>query len=196
MSQPSLPAKLRGQRTAASLLCLAFGLFALAQGARAQDAATLAKGQYLARAGDCIACHSNPGDKPFGGARPMDTPFGTLYSSNISSDRNTGIGAWNANEFYAVMHTGHTRSGEILYPAMPYAAYTKVTRADSDAIFAYLKSTPPVHQPNLEQALRFPYNNRSLLTGWRTLYFTEGEYKPNPAKSAEWNRGAYLVEGL
>ncbi|RDS86339.1 c-type cytochrome [Dyella psychrodurans] len=196
MSKPST--EHRRQRIAASrsILCLAFGLFAVAQGAHGQEASTIAEGQYLARAGDCIACHSDPGGKPFGGARAMATPFGTLYSSNISSDRQTGLGDWTANDFYAVMHDGHTRSGAILYPAMPYAAYTKVTRADSDAIFAYLQSVAPVHQPNHDQDLRFPYNNRQLLVGWRTLYFKEGEYQPDPSKSAEWNRGAYLVEGL
>ncbi len=178
------------------MLCLVPGLFALASLGHGQDLSVIAQGQYLARAGDCVACHSNPGDKPFGGRRPMATPFGTLYSPNISSDPATGIGAWSSDEFYTMMHTGRTRSGELLYPAMPYAAYTKVTRADSDAIFAYLKSVPPVHQQNRDQDLRFPYNNRSLLTGWRTLYFKEGEYKPDPSKSSDWNRGAYLVEGL
>jgi mono/diheme cytochrome c family protein len=198
MSMSLPPEKQRRPWMAASwsILCLAFGLLALAQSAPCQDASTIAYGMYLARAGDCIACHSNPGDQPFAGGRAMVTPFGTLYSPNISPDRDTGIGDWTATEFYTMMHTGHTRSGEILYPAMPYAAYTKVTRADSDAIFAYLQSVPPVHQPNHEQDLRFPYNNRQLLLGWRTLYFKEGEYQPNPAQSAEWNRGAYLVEGL
>jgi mono/diheme cytochrome c family protein len=198
MNQSSLPSAQRSKVMVATrpMLWLALALVAWAPGARSQDAATIAQGQYLARAGDCIACHSNPGDKPFGGGRAMVTPFGTLYSPNISPDRETGIGAWTADEFYTMMHTGHTRSGEILYPAMPYAAYTKVTRADSNAIFAYLKSVPPVHQPNRDQDLRFPYNNRHLLLGWRTLYFKEGEYKPDPKQSAEWNRGAYLVEGL
>jgi mono/diheme cytochrome c family protein len=178
------------------MLCLALGLFAMAQIGRSQDASVIAQGQYLARAGDCIACHSDPGDKPFGGGRAMATPFGTLYSPNISPDHATGIGAWTSNDFYTMMHTGRTKSGVLLYPAMPYAAYTKVTRADDDAIFAYLKSVSPVHQPNEKQDLRFPYNNRNLLIGWRTLYFKEGEYKPDPSKSSEWNRGAYLVEGL
>jgi mono/diheme cytochrome c family protein len=164
--------------------------------AHGQDLSVIARGQYLARAGDCVACHSNPGDPPFGGARPMETPFGTLYSPNISSDASTGIGAWTPDEFYAMLHTGRMRSGDLLYPAMPFAAYTKVTRADADAIFAFLKSTPPVHQENREQDLRFPYSNRTLLNGWRALYFKEGEYKPDPSKSTEWNRGAYLVEGL
>jgi mono/diheme cytochrome c family protein len=94
------------------------------------------------------------------------------------------------------MHVGRFPDGGLIYPAMPFASYTKVTRADSDAIFAYLKTIPPVNQKNRPQDLRFPYGNRQLLIGWRTLFFTEGEFKPNPNKSAEWNRGAYLVEGL
>ncbi|WP_198651554.1 c-type cytochrome [Dyella sp. C11] len=167
-----------------------------ASSAGAQDLSVVAHGQYLARAGDCVACHSNPGDQPFGGGRPMETPFGTLYSPNISSDQATGIGAWTADEFYTMLHTGRSRSGALIYPAMPYGNYTKVTRADSDAIFAFLKSTPPINRPSRDQDLHFPYNNRSLLNGWRALYFSEGEYKLNVAKSAEWNRGAYLVEGL
>ncbi|MFK2891876.1 cytochrome c [Dyella flagellata] len=195
---PSLPRQTHGQSAGAlrSMLGLAFGLMVLVQGARCQEASTIAQGEYLARAGDCVACHSNPGDQPFTGGRAMATPFGTLYSPNISPDPVTGIGAWTPDEFYAMMHTGRTRSGALLYPAMPFAAYTKVTRADADAIFAYLKSVPPVRQKNREQDLRFPYNNRNLLLGWRTLYFREGEYQPDPSKSSEWNRGAYLVEGL
>jgi mono/diheme cytochrome c family protein len=164
--------------------------------ARGQDAALIAKGEYLARAGDCIACHTNPGGALFAGGLAMPTPFGTLYSSNITPDRETGIGSWTADEFYAGLHTGRFPDGGLMYPAMPFGSYTKVTRADCDAIYAYLRSVPPVHQPNRPQDLRFPYDNRSLILGWRTLFFQEGEYTPDAAKSAEWNRGAYLVEGL
>jgi mono/diheme cytochrome c family protein len=154
------------------------------------------RGKYLAQAGDCIACHTIPGKKIFSGNRPLLTPFGTLYSPNITPDPQTGIGKWSADDFYLMMHTGRSPDGSLLYPAMPFAAYTKVTRKDCDAIFAYLKSVPPVHEANRPHDMRFPYNNRSLLIGWRTLYFKEGEFKPDPARSAEWNRGAYLVEGL
>lgn len=162
----------------------------------ADQAPLIARGEYLARAGDCIACHTIPAGKLFGGGRPMETPFGTIYSPNISSDKETGIGAWTADEFYRTMHDGRSRDGEFIYPAMPFGSYTKVTRADSDAIYAYLLSTPPVHQPNRAHELRFPFNQRQLLLGWRTLFFREGEYQPDPAQSVEWNRGAYLVEGL
>ena len=106
----------------------------------------------------------------------MPTPFGSLYVPNITPDEETGIGRWNADEFYRMMHTGVSRDGTLLYPAMPFASYTKVTREDSDAIFAYLQSVPPVHQENRPHELRFPFNNRELLIGWRALYFRQGEY--------------------
>ncbi|MGZ5201376.1 MAG: c-type cytochrome [Telluria sp.] len=154
------------------------------------------RGRYLAQAGDCIACHTIPGAKIFSGNRPMPTPFGTLYSPNITPDRETGIGKWSAADFYNMMHTGRSPAGYLLYPAMPFASYTRITRADSDAIFAYLRSVPPVRLPSRAHDLRFPYNNRALLIGWRTLYFKEGEYQPDRTKSPEWNRGAYLVQGL
>jgi mono/diheme cytochrome c family protein len=178
--------------------CLAIGApAAVAQQATPpDDASVLAKGEYLARAGDCIACHTAPEGKLFAGGLAMMTPFGTLYTSNITPDPQTGIGTWTSDQFYSMMHNGRFPDGGLVYPAMPFASYTKVTRADSDAIYAYLKSIAPVRQPNRPHDLRFPYSNRSLIIGWRTLFFTEGEYKPDPGKSADWNRGAYLVEGL
>jgi mono/diheme cytochrome c family protein len=160
------------------------------------DAATIAKGEYLARAGDCIACHTAPEGRTFAGGRAMPTPFGTLFTSNITPDPETGIGQWTADQFYNMMHTGRSPDGGLLYPAMPFGSYTKVTRADSDAIYAFLMSVPPVKQPDRPHDLKFPYNNRSLILGWRTLFFQEGEFEPDPTKSEEWNRGAYLVEGL
>jgi mono/diheme cytochrome c family protein len=153
------------------------------------------EGEYLARASDCVACHTTPGGAEFAGGRAMATPFGNLYVPNITPDEETGIGRWSGDEFYRMMHTGISRDGTLLYPAMPFASYTKMTRADCDAIFAYLMSVPPVRQPNRPHELRFPFNNRDLLIGWRTLYFKEGEYEPDPQQNAEWNRGAYLVEG-
>ena len=157
---------------------------------------TIARGEYLARAGDCVACHTLVNGRQFAGGRPMPTPFGALYAPNITPDDDTGIGNWTADEFYRMMHTGVSRNGELLYPAMPFASYTKVTRADSDAIYAYLMSVPPVKQRNRPHELKFPFNNRDLLLGWRTLYFREGEYVPDARQSAQWNRGAYLVQGL
>src|SRR3954453_18753672 len=154
------------------------------------------KGEYLARAGDCVACHTAPGGFPFAGGRAMPTPFGSLFSSNISPDPDTGIGKWTADDFYRMMHTGRSPDGGLLYPAMPFASYTKVTRSDSDAISAFLRSVPPARLANHPHELSSPYNNRSLILGWRTLFFDEGEYRPDPSQSAEWNRGAYLVQGL
>jgi len=153
-------------------------------------------GEYLARAGDCVACHTTPNGKAFAGGRPMVTPFGALYVPNITPDDDTGIGKWTGDDFYRMMHTGISKDGTLLYPAMPFASYTKVTRDDSDAIYAYLMSVTPVKLLNRPHELQFPFNNRDLLLGWRTLYFKEGEYKADRAQTAEWNRGAYLVQGL
>ncbi|AKJ30869.1 c-type cytochrome [Caldimonas brevitalea] len=161
-----------------------------------QTTQVINRGEYLARAGDCVACHTAPGGKEFAGGRAMPTPFGNIYVPNITPDDETGIGQYTADEFYRMMHTGIARDGKLLYPAMPFASYTKVTREDSDAIYAYLMSVPPIQQPNRPHELRFPYNRRELLVGWRTLYFQEGEYQPDSKQSAQWNRGAYLVQGL
>ena len=157
---------------------------------------TITRGEYLARVGDCVACHSVPNARQFAGGREMPTPFGSLFAPNITPDDDTGIGRWNADDFYRMMHTGVSRDGSLLYPAMPFASYTRITRADSDALFAYLQSVTPVSQRNRPHELKFPFNNRDLLIGWRTLYFREGTYQPDPHQSAQWNRGAYLVQGL
>jgi mono/diheme cytochrome c family protein len=154
------------------------------------------RGEYLARAGDCIACHTAPRGKLFAGGLAMETPFGTLYSPNITPDVQYGIGSWSEEAFFKMMRTGRKPNGELIYPAMPIAQYTKVTREDSNAIFAFLRTVEPVREPNRKHTLRFPFNQRDLLYGWRTLYFREGEFQPDPTRSVEWNRGAYLVEGL
>jgi mono/diheme cytochrome c family protein len=166
--------------TIVSIAALAGASMLMSVAARSEeakpDASLISKGEYLARAGDCIACHTAPEGKLFAGGLAMPTPFGTLYTSNITPDRETGIGTWTADQFYATMHVGRFPDGGLLYPAMPFGSYTKVTRADSDAIFAYLQTVPPVRQPNRPQDLKFPVNNRSLILGWRTLFFKEGEY--------------------
>jgi mono/diheme cytochrome c family protein len=169
---------------------------AVAHAQPVQGSALAEQGLYLARAGDCIACHTKPGGKLFAGGLAMSTPFGTLYSPNITQDASTGIGRWSEDSFRAMMHTGRTPDGGLLYPAMPFGSYTKVTRADSDAIYAYLRTVPAVREANRPNDLRFPYDNRSLILGWRTLFFNEGTYAPDATKSVEWNRGAYLVGGL
>jgi mono/diheme cytochrome c family protein len=171
-------------------------LLLLAAPAAHADDALIARGEYLARAGDCIACHTEAGGALFAGGRAMPTPFGTIYSSNITPDPTTGIGNESADDFWRAMHEGRFPDGGLLYPVMPFASYTKVTRADSDAIFAYLRSVPAVKKANRANDLQFPYNNRQLILGWRTLFFDAGEYQADTSKSAEWNRGAYLVQGL
>src|SRR4030095_4175255 len=153
-------------------------------------------GEYLARAGDCVACHTARGGEPFAGGLEMPTPFGTIFTPNITPDPETGIGKWSADDFYRALHDGKSKDGSLLYPAFPYPSYTKVTRADADAIYGYIQTITPVKKKNKPHAMKFPYNQRNLLIGWRALYFQPGEYKPDPKQSAEWNRGAYLVLGL
>lgn len=162
----------------------------------ARRAELIRRGEYLARAGDCIACHTTRGGQPFAGGLAMPTPFGTLYTPNITPDDETGIGAWSAEDFYRAMHAGRGKDGRLLYPAFPFPSYTRVARADSDAIYAYLRSQAAVHQPNRPNEMQFPFSFRPLLIGWRLLFFSKGEFRPDPAQSAQWNRGAYLVEGL
>jgi mono/diheme cytochrome c family protein len=156
---------------------------------------TVRRGEYLAQASDCIACHTKHDGPAFAGGLPIVTPFGTIYSPNITPDPDYGIGNWTADDFYKMLHTGRSRDGALLYPAMPFPAYTKITREDSDAIFAFLTSIAPLRVPNRDNELRFPYNNRALLIGWRALYFHEGTYRPDNRHDAQWNRGAYLVQG-
>ncbi len=162
----------------------------------ASDPAIIRQGEYLARAGDCVVCHTLPDGRQFAGGRPIPPPFGTLYSSNITPDPETGIGKWIADQFYSMMHTGRSSDAGLIYPAMPSATHTKVTHKDSNAICAYLRSVPPVRPADWPHELRFRYNNRSLILGWRTLCSQEREYRPDASKSDEWNRGAYLVQGL
>ena len=161
-----------------------------------QDYAQIERGRYLTYAGDCAACHTIPGQALFAGGRPLETPFGTLVPPNITRDVDTGIGAWTGDEFYRALHEGVSRSGHNLYPAFPYPAYTKVRRADADAIRTYLSTIQPVRNQVKVNQLPFPFDLRASLAGWKALYFTPGEYRENPGKTSEWNRGAYLVQGL
>lgn len=156
----------------------------------------IARGEYLARAGDCMSCHTRQGGVAFAGGRAIDTPFGVVHASNLTPHDATGIGRWTSSEFWRALHNGRSRDGRLLYPAFPYPNYTHVTRADSDAIYAYLRSLPPVEQPNRPHALRFPFNTQAALAAWRALFFRPGVLQDQPAQSAEWNRGAYLVLGL
>ncbi len=158
--------------------------------------AVVARGQYLARAGDCMACHTARGGATFAGGLALATPFGTVYTSNLTPDRETGIGSWSSAEFWRALHNGRAKSGRLLYPAFPYTNYTKVTREDSDALYAWLRTLAPVHQPNRPNALRWPYNTQAALAVWRALFFKPGAYIPDGNRTAEWNRGAYLIQGL
>ena len=162
----------------------------------ADKALQLQRGAYLARAGDCMACHTTRGGAAYAGGRGIATPFGEVVSPNITPDPQTGIGEWSADDFWRAMHNGRGRDGRFLYPVFPYTSYTKVSRDDSDAIYAWLRTVPAVQQKSREHALRFPYNQRWLLAGWRALYFRPGLYEPVADKPAQWNRGAYLVQGL
>ena len=153
------------------------------------------RGEYLARTGDCISCHSNGADAPFTGGLPMHTPFGIIYTPNITPDKETGIGTMTADEFYRVMHEGVGQHGEYLYPVMPFSFYTKMTRKDVDAIHAYLQSLEPVSKKNRGNRLHFPFDIRMSMLGWRELFFEPGTFEPDTRKSKQWNRGAYLVEG-
>ena len=154
------------------------------------------RGRYLARLGDCAGCHTADGGKPFAGGVPIDTGFGPIFAPNITPDRDTGIGAWSKDDFYRALHTGHDDEHKRLYPALPYPWFTKVTREDVDAMKDYLDSVAPVHQPNKPPQLAWWMSWRATLAGWNLLYFDEGTFQPDPQRSAEWNRGAYIVEGL
>ena len=160
------------------------------------DAAQVARGEYLARAGDCGGCHTERGGSAFAGGRAIETPFGNVYSSNLTPDAKTGLGAWSPDDFWRALHHGRSRDGRFLYPVFPYPNYTRVDRSDADAMFAYLQGLPAVVRPNRTQALGFPFDTQVALAVWRALYFRPAAHHDDPARSAEWNRGAYLVEGL
>jgi mono/diheme cytochrome c family protein len=164
------------------------------------SAAQIDRGRYLAQVGNCAGCHNNPGAAPYGGGRALPTPFGTVYSSNLTPDPETGIGDWSPAQFWRAMHHGRARDGRLLNPVFPYVSYTHVTREDSDAIYAFLRSLTPVMQPNRADALRFPYNTQAALAVWRALYFRAAdpaaETRADASRSPQWMRGAYLARGL
>ncbi|ABM37403.1 c-type cytochrome [Polaromonas naphthalenivorans] len=156
----------------------------------------IARGKYLTVAGNCMTCHTARGGQNYAGGLGIATPFGTVFTSNLTPDATTGIGSWTASHFWRALHNGRSKDGRLLYPAFPYTSYTQVTREDSDAMFAYLRSQPAVNQPNQPNTLRFPYQSQAALAVWRTLYFKPGVYQPDARRDAEWNRGAYLTSGL
>ena len=161
-----------------------------------QEFTQIERGRYLAILSDCASCHTVPGsNQPFAGGRAIETPFGNIVAPNITPDPETGIGSWSDDDFDAAIRKGLRRNGSRLYPAMPYTAYTKMSRDDVQAIRAYLNTVTPVHNDVVANTLPFPFNIRASLRVWNALYFIEGDYKPDARKSAAWNRGAYLVDG-
>ena len=181
----------------ARLACRAATVLLLAASALPSSGQSLVeRGEYLARAGDCVSCHTATGGEPFAGGLRIDTPFGYMLTPNITPDAETGIGRWSGGDFYRALHDGVNKRGQDMYPTMPYDFYTRVTRADVDALYAYLRTMKPVRNAVDVNRLDFPFNQRYAMGVWRELYFKEGTYRPDPSKSASWNRGAYLVEGL
>lgn len=160
-----------------------------------EASAQVARGRYIATAADCVACHTASDGQPFAGGLPLQTPFGTLLSSNITSDKQTGIGTWTEPQFDAALRKGEGRNGH-LYPAMPYTAYTKMSDTDVADLWAYMRSVAPVSNAVKENQLPFPFSMRGLLIVWNWLFFHEGRFQPNPAASSTVNRGAYLSEAL
>ena len=181
--------------TTGSLLGAALALFGTAAMAQQADDALLERGEYLTRAADCLACHVTEGGKPYAGGLPVEMPFGTLYSTNITPDKETGIGNWTDDEFVEAMQKGVGPDGRHYYPAFPYTSYTLMPREDILAIKAYLFSLEPVNQPNRENDIGFPFNQRWGIALWNLLFLDDERFEPDPQQSAQWNRGAYLVLG-
>lgn len=158
--------------------------------------AQLEQGRYLALAGNCMACHTTRGGIPMAGGRRIDTPFGGVYSSNLTPDPDTGLGRWTAQDFWQAMYLGRSQGGRLLTPAFPYNHTSVVTREDSDAVFAWLKTLPPVAQAQPANTLVWPLGTQPALAVWRSLFFQPSPFETDKAQTAEWNRGAYLVTGL
>jgi mono/diheme cytochrome c family protein len=174
------------------ILCTAFGLGR----ARAEPSAeTIARGKALTEAADCGSCHTADRSKPFAGGKRIDTPFGGIYSANLTADRDTGLGAWSDDDFVRALRHGVAPDGSRYYPAFPYPHFTKMIKPDALAIRAYLATLPPVRNTPPSPQLRWPLNYRVLMRVWNLAFFRPGIFEPDQNKSAEWNRGGYLVEG-
>jgi mono/diheme cytochrome c family protein len=159
-------------------------------------ASLIERGEYLAHAADCMVCHSKPGGAEYSGGLAFKLPFGTLYSTNITPDKETGIGNYSDQDFLNAVHRGSRRDGARLYPAMPYTSYSSITDADALAIKAYLFSLAPVRATPPDNTLMFPFNQRWAMIFWSAVFNRDERFAPNPGKSPEWNRGAYLAEAL
>ncbi len=184
---------MRGLLLAAVLL---MPTVAVAQRSDTQDFTSIERGRYLATVGDCVACHTVPGGTPYAGGRAIVTPFGTLLSPNLTPDQQSGIGNWTDDQFIRAVRDGIGSGGQHLYPALPYPYYTRASREDVLAIRTYLATLPATRNEVKANQLPFPFDVRTSLIAWNTLNFRPGEFQPHADKSAEWNRGAYLVEGL
>jgi mono/diheme cytochrome c family protein len=174
------------------LLCTAS---AVGQVQAEPSAETIARGKALTEAADCASCHTADSSKPFAGGKRIDTPFGAIYSPNLTPDRDTGLGAWSDEDFRRALREGVAPDGSRYYPAFPYPNFTKLTRDDILAIRAYLATLTPVHNTRQPPELRWPLNYRVLMRGWNFLFFRPGIFEPDQQKSPEWNRGGYLVTG-
>jgi mono/diheme cytochrome c family protein len=174
----------------------ATGAIALGERMSAGPYSEVSRGRYLARAGDCAACHTAANGARFAGGRAVPTPFGVIYSTNLTPDPDTGLGRWSDADFYRAMHSGIDRQGNHLYPAFPYPWYTRLSRDDVLAIKAYLDTLPPVRQPSTPNGLPWPLSVRGVMSVWNGMYLDQGSYHADPKQSAQWNRGAYLVTGL
>ncbi len=160
------------------------------------SSAAIARGKVLAALGDCAVCHTAPGGTPMAGGFRMETPFGTILTTNLTPDVQTGIGAWSYPAFARAMREGIGRDGRHLYPAFPYTSFARTNEDDMEALYAYLMTQPAVHNPVPPSELKFPFNLRWTLAGWNTLFHNAAPFTPDPGKSESWNRGAYLAEGL
>ncbi len=160
------------------------------------SAEQIARGERLAALGDCAVCHTREGGPRNAGGRALPTPFGTIYSSNLTPDRASGIGGWSYPAFERAMRHGVARDGSYLYPAFPYTAFTRTRDEDLKALYAYLMSQPAVHSETPANQLPFPFDQRQLMAGWNLLFLEPGAYRDEPTRNQQWNRGAYLAEGL
>ncbi len=181
-----------------SLVAAAIVLAGLSGSARAADEAAVARGAYLAAAGDCEACHTDKKSDgaPLAGGRPLVTPFGTFYAPNITPDPSTGIGKWTLDDFRRALREGKNEHGAYYYPVFPFTSFTGITDRDAADIFAYLQSVPAVEHRAPHNEVKFPFGWRFLMIGWRTLFFNEGPLQPVVGQSEEWNRGRYLAEAV
>jgi mono/diheme cytochrome c family protein len=192
---PRLPVALLG---AAAILagCVSYLALPEATPGSSFDQRAVTTGAHLAAIGNCIDCHTAPEGHPYAGGRALKTPFGTIYGTNITPDPDTGIGRWSEAAFARAMREGVDREGRHLYPAFPYDHYTKLTDEDIGALYAFFMTREPVRAVTPPNEVPFPFNVRGLIAVWKRMYFEPGVFRPDPGQTPEWNRGAYLVQGL